>query len=302
MSPIVDSHIHMYPPEVFADPKAWGAAHGETWWTYCVAPPHQPTLQGWADPDRLIRDMDKAGVDQCVMLGWYWEHQSTCELQNAWFIDWCRKYPGRLRGFATIQPNSGRVGLDSVRRALDAGLCGIGELLPQVQEFTFKDKVWADLVALAIERDVPINLHVTDPLGYTPEACTKLTPLEAYVQLVRDFPEAKFILAHWGGGIPFYELNPRLKPLFKNVWYDTAASPLLYDKRVYREVVDLIGADRILFGTDYPLLTHPRVTREPEFIRDLEDLRSSGLTAEESGKILGGNLCKLLGLPVERPA
>ncbi|MBL9207075.1 MAG: hypothetical protein JNN01_18435, partial [Opitutaceae bacterium] len=69
---VIDSHIHMYPASVFADPTAWGTAHREPWWTYCVAPPHQPTLQGWATVDDLVRDMDAAGVDRAVMLGWYW--------------------------------------------------------------------------------------------------------------------------------------------------------------------------------------------------------------------------------------
>ena len=291
---IVDSHIHMYPPEVFADPIAWGTAHGEPWWTYCVAPPHQPTLQGWADVPRLLKDMDDAGVERSVMLGWYWERQETCELQNQWFIDWCRQHPDRLMGFATVQPNSGQRGLDNVARALDAGLCGIGELLPQAQGFTFRDECWAKLVALAVERRVPINLHVTDPLAYNPESCTKPTPLENYVELVRTFPDATFILAHWGGGIPFFELNARLRSLFRNVYYDTAASPLIYDNRVYREVVDLVGADRILYGTDYPLLTHPRVSREPDMKRDLGDARIGGMTPEEAALVLGGNALRLL--------
>ena len=291
---IVDAHIHMYPPEVFADPVAWGTAHGEPWWTYCVAPPHQPTLQGWADVPRLLADMDAAGIEKSVMLGWYWERQETCEIQNGWFIDWCRAHPDRLLGFATVQPGSGQRGLDNLRRSLDAGLCGIGELLPQAQCFTFRDEAWARVVALAVEYGVPINLHVTDPLSYNPESCTKPTPLENYVELVRAFPEATFILAHWGGGIPYYELNAKLRTLFRNVYYDTAASPLLYDRQVYRRVVDLVGAERVLFGTDYPLLTHPRATREPEFLRDLADARGAGLTPEEEGKVLGGNVLRLL--------
>jgi predicted TIM-barrel fold metal-dependent hydrolase len=297
MTRIVDAHIHMYPPEVFADPIAWGTAHGEPWWTYCVAPPHQPTLQGWADIPRLLADLRKSGIGQAVMLGWYWERQETCELQNQWFIDWCRQYPDILMGFATVQPNSGQRGLDNVRRSLDAGLCGIGELLPQAQGFTFRDEHWGRLVELAVERGVPINLHVTDPLSFNPESCTKATPLENYVQLVRDFPRATFILAHWGGGIPFFELNARTRALFKNVYYDTAASPLLYDPAVYRRVVDLVGPDRVLFGTDYPLLTHPRQTREPEFARDLADARAGGLTPAELEQVLGGNLLRLLRRP-----
>ncbi len=74
---IVDAHVHAYPAEVFADPAAWGTAHGEPVWTACVAPASRRSLQGWADADTMIADMDEAGVETCVLLGWYWERQET---------------------------------------------------------------------------------------------------------------------------------------------------------------------------------------------------------------------------------
>jgi len=290
---VIDSHIHMYPACVFADPQAWGAAQREPWWTFCVAPPHQPTLQGWATVDELLRDMDAAGVDRAVMLGWYWENQTTAELQNGWYIDWVRAYPDRLSGFAAVKPGDPRA-LEATRRALDSGLRGLGELLPQAQEFTFKDDAWASLMALAREYQVPTNLHVTDPLSITPGSCVKATPLEPYVELLRDFPDNTFIFAHWGGGIPFYELNRRLARHLRNVYYDTAASPLLYHPDVYRSVCNVIGPERILWGTDYPLLTHPSLDRVPSFKRDLEDARSAGLTPEQLKLVLGDNASRLL--------
>jgi predicted TIM-barrel fold metal-dependent hydrolase len=293
--PIIDSHIHLYPAEVSADPVAWGTAHGEPWWTQCVAPPRRPTLQGWADVGTLLRDMDRAGVGQCVMLGWYWERQETCELQNRWYLDWVRQHPDRLRAFAAVQPASGARGLDALKAALDAGLCGVGELFPEVQGFSLTDDAWGRVVALAAERRVPINLHVTDPaVPLGPASATRPTPLDGYVRLARDFPAASFILAHWGGGLPFYELNPRVAAALRNVHYDTAASPLLYDRRIFRRVVDLIGPERILFGTDYPLLCFPRQTREPEFGRHLAEVAAAGLTEAEQAAILGGNLQRLL--------
>jgi predicted TIM-barrel fold metal-dependent hydrolase len=284
----------MYQPEVYADPIAWGTAHAEPWWTHCVAPADRPTLQGWADIPRLLKDMDRAGVEKSVMLGWYWEHQETCDLQNQWFIDWSKALPDRLLGFASVQPNSGQHGFDQLRRALDAGLCGIGESLPQAQHFSFTDDNWARIVALAVERDIPINLHVTDPLVYQPGSTTKPTPLEDFVRLVTDFPEAKFILAHWGGGIPYHELNPRIRGLFKNVYYDTAASSLIYDKSVFRGTIDIVGVERVLFGTDYPLLCYPHESQEPDFVRALEDVTSAGLTEAEVAAVLGGNMLRLL--------
>ena len=290
---VIDAHIHMYPATVFADPVAWGNAQQEPWWTHCVAPPHQPTLQGWATVDDLLRDMDANRVDRAVMLGWYWENQSTADLQNRWFVEWVRAHPDRIAGFAAVVCG-GPGFLEGTRRALDAGLCGLGELLPQAQGFTFKDDSWAALMEMAREYRVPTNLHVTDPLTTSPGSCIKATPLEPYIGLVRDFPDNTFILAHWGGGIPFYELNRRLAKQMKNVYYDTAASPLLYDKRVYRSVCDIVGADRVLWGTDYPLFTHPWIEKRPNFQHDLDDARTSGLSPLELARVLGENTRRLL--------
>lgn len=292
---ILDCHIHAYPPEVCADPRAWGEARQETWWVECVAPAGRRSLQGWADLDRLLHDMDHAGVEQVVMLGWYWERQETCEEQNRWFIDWHTRHPHRIQAFAAVQPNSGQRGRDDVRRCLDAGLKGIGELHPAVQNFALNEDDFVRLAELAATADVPINLHVSDaalPAG----TGMKPTPLPEFARLGADHPATTFILAHWGGGLVFHELMPRVRRGAGRVYYDTSASPLLYDPAVFRHAVDIVGAERILFGSDYPLLLYPRDSREPDFGRFLDEVRGAGLSVSDLEKILGGNLRRLLKL------
>jgi len=291
---IVDSHIHFYPEEVSADPVKWGTEQREPWWMDCVAPAGRRSIQGWATEAVLLRDMDRAGIEKCVLLGWYWENQETCDLQNAWFNDLIKAHPDRLLAFATVQPRAKQAALDSLERALDAGFCGIGELFPQAQEFAYDDPYFLRVLQIAAERGAPVNLHVTDPLVPT-TAVTRATPLQNFVRLAKDFPAVKLILAHWGGGLPFYELNPRLREILRNVSYDCAASSLLYDKRVFRQAIDLVGADRVLYGSDYPLLLYPRDQREPEFKRFLNDVVTAGLTVEEQEKVLGKNLLRLVG-------
>ncbi|HYZ73813.1 MAG TPA: amidohydrolase family protein [Chthoniobacterales bacterium] len=291
---IVDSHVHFYPEQVSADPVKWGIEHREAWWTSSVAPVGRTSIQGWASAEVMLRDMDRAGIEKCVLLGWYWENQETCDLQNAWFKDLIQAYPDRLLAFATVQPRAKQAALDSLELALDAGFCGIGELFPQAQEFAYDDPYFSRILQIASERGTPVNLHVTDPL-IPSKRITRDTPLENFVRLAKDFPAVKLILAHWGGGLPFYELNPRLREILQNVAYDCAASPLLYDKQVFRQVVDLVGADRVLYGSDYPLLLYPREQQAPEFKRFLNHLVTSGLTAEEQEKVLGKNLLRLVG-------
>jgi predicted TIM-barrel fold metal-dependent hydrolase len=291
---IVDSHIHFYPEEVSADPVKWGTEQREPWWASCVAPAGRRSIQGWATSAVLLRDMDRAGVEKCVLLGWYWENQQTCDLQNGWFNDLIKAHPDRILAFATVQPRAKQAALDSLQRALDSGFCGIGELFPQAQEFAYDDPYFVRVLQIAAERGLPVNLHVTDPLILT-TAVLRPTPLENFVRLAKDFPAVKLILAHWGGGLPFYELNPHLREILRNVSYDCAASSLLYDKRVFRQVIDLVGVDRVLYGSDYPLLLYPRDQHTPDFKRFLNDVVTAGLSQEELEQVLGKNLLRLVG-------
>ena len=84
-------------------------------------------------------------------------------------------------------------------------------------------------------------------------------PEQAY-RLAQRHPEATLVLAHWGGGLPFYELMPEARETLRNVYYDTAASLYLYDDAIFRQVMSWVP-DKVLLGTDYPLLSQRRFMR-----------------------------------------
>jgi predicted TIM-barrel fold metal-dependent hydrolase len=288
---IIDAHVHMYPAEAAAAPSAWGLAHGEPGWVRCVAPEATRSIQGWSDPETLIAHMDEAGVQTAVLLGWYWERQETCELQNGWHAQWTRRHPTRLLAFAAVQPAAGRGALQALERALDCGLRGVGEILPQAQGFTLEDPWWRKVMELASRRRVPVTLHATDPQA-GPAAGPK-TPLDGYLRLAREYPEATIILAHWGGGMAFRGA-PGGEPLPPNLYFDTAASPLQYDPGVFSRAVGRVGARRIVYGSDYPLLLYPKASREPGFRRFLGEIADAGIDPEERARILGSNMRGLL--------
>jgi hypothetical protein len=288
---ILDAHVHLYAPEAAADPAGWGNSRGEPGWVACVAPVGRRSIQGWSTPEALIAHMDEAGVAACILQGWYWQRQETCELQNAWYREWVARYPGRLIAFASVQPAAGRRALVCLERSLDAGMRGIGELLPQAQGYTLDDPWFLKVVEVAEARRLPITLHATDPEAGA--AAGPATPLGPLVGLARDHPKATFILAHLGGGLAFRGL-PGGEPLPENLYFDTAAAPLLYDTGVYRRAVDRVGAERILYGSDYPLLVHPRKKREPGFELQLAEIAAAGLGPRERAQVLGQALRRIL--------
>jgi predicted TIM-barrel fold metal-dependent hydrolase len=275
----------------------WAKARGEHYWAQLVGPraDGKRSLQGFATRDQMLRAMDAAGVERCVLLGWYWENQETCRSHNLEMAQWRRANPDRFTIFAGVQPREGLVVLDDLKCAQDAGFSGIGEVFPAAQGFAMDDPVWEKVLAWAAEEKLPVNIHVPEAAGRDYPGFVA-APLRDYQRLARRHPKATFIFAHWGGLLPFLTLHPTVRQDLQNVYYDTAASPLLYDARVYRAVADAVGAERILFGSDYPLRVFPREQKEPDFTRPVEEVKKSGLTKRELALVLGGNARKVLGL------
>jgi uncharacterized protein len=295
MGPLIDAHVHLYPPEAGSDPAGWAARHGELHWAELVVPRDgKAILQGWADPDLLMRDMDEAGIDRAVLLGWYWENHDTCGKQNGFYADVGGAHPDRVWWFATVHPAAGQAALDAMRVAAARGARGLGELSPAAQGFSLRDPPFRRVAELAMELGWPINFHVNEALGRS-RAGRRFDVLEDFQWLATTYPDLKIILSHWGGLIPFFELNRAVRRDLRNVFYDTSASPLLYDRRIYRTVADVVGAEKIIYGSDYPLLLFPRAERIPGFQRMLEEVRASGLSEAELAAVLGGNILRLLG-------
>ena len=295
---IIDAHVHLYPPEVGRDPVAWAAAQGEPHWAVLCTRRRrggQP-VQTFPPIDQLLRDMDAAGVDKAVLLGWYWQQPATCAWQNRFYAECTRAHPDRLAAFATIHPSAGATAVRAeIRRAHDDGLCGLGELSPHSQKYSMDDQAFEAALALAAELRMPVNLHVTDPTaGEYPGRVE--TPLEHFVQLATDHPQVKFILAHWGGGLALREANSDQRRVLANVCYDTAASPLAYDPRIWRTVLDVVPLEKVIFGTDYPLNLYPKSESVPGWGGILAEVEQAAFTVDEKTQLLAGNAARLLGL------
>jgi hypothetical protein len=142
------------------------------------------------------------------------------------------------------------------------------------------------IVDIIIKHNSILLTHTSEPVGHQYSGKGEATPDMIY-RLITTFPDLKLVCAHWGGGLPFYALMPEVKAALKNVYFDTAASPFLYTPQIYSQVVQLVGADKILFGSDYPLIPQRRF---------LKEIFALDLSAATKRKILADNAKNLLGI------
>ncbi|MGC8873923.1 MAG: amidohydrolase family protein [Chloroflexia bacterium] len=275
---IVDAHTHIFPPEVCARREAF--RERDPWFGLLYEDPRARM----ATAEDLLEAMERDGVDRAVACGFAWRDQGLCRFHNDYLIESVRRFPDRIIGLAVVQPRAGVEAVRELERALDAGLRGLGELMPDGQGFSLTDEALLEPVALLLqERNLPLLTHASEPVGhlYRGKGCTQPQQI---VALAERFPELRIICAHWGGGLPFYELMPEVAQALKNVFYDTAASPFLYRWRVVQVAVQMVGAHKILLGSDFPLV-RPRT-----YLMHLAELP---LEVAERAAILGGNALAL---------
>ncbi len=285
---IIDAHVHYTPPALREQlPKM-----GEPYWTLLLNSPQ--SIQGWVSAEKMLSDMDRAAVDKVILVGEYFQQHENCVARNNAVLDLINRYPERIAALAIVNPNVGQSAVAEVHRCLDAGMIGVGELNFYAQNFEVNTPAFREICQLCAERSLPVNLHGSEPVGgyYLGKSTT---PLHSYYQLAADFPALKLIYAHWGGGLPFYELMPRTRRTLANVYYDTAASPLLYPTgRIFKTALTCIESHKIIYGSDYPLKIYPRKMKEPNFELFLAAIRKHVPDEAMQAKILGENMVQLL--------
>lgn len=297
--PVIDAHVHLYPEELNRAPAAWAKEWAEPHWALLCTRVRKNggAVQGFPSVDELLRAMDEAGVERAVLQGWYWENHATCIWQNRFYAECVRRHPDRLSAFATLHAGTGKeAALSEVRRIVSDGLCGLGELSPHSQGFSVEDETWQAVLAIAGELKLPVNLHVTEPEGknYPGKIAT---PLGDFVAMAKAYPRTTFILAHWGARLPLDAEWGAEAMALGNVYYDTAASPLIYSPVIAGEMLARFRHERVLFGSDYPLFLYPNAPEQPSSMRAFADeFRAAGLSEAERDAVLGGNVARVIGL------
>jgi uncharacterized protein len=275
----VDVHTHIFPPEIVQDRQRF--FDGEPAFQMLYDSPNAKLTTA----ESLLGTMNRDDVDCAVTFGFPWRRSDLMKRHNDYVLESAAKHAPSLIPFGCVnplEPDSPR----EAERCLEFGARGLGELaIYGAVKAQVALECFLDLIACCRTHGGIMLVHANEPVGYRYPGKAPLG-LEFYYALARLAAGMPLILAHWGGGLGFFELLKKEAPeTLKNVYYDTAASPFLYRPSVYACMTAIVGKEKILFGSDYPLITPGRYFQE---------MGEAGLSPEEMAAITGENAVGLL--------
>lgn len=273
---LIDAHTHLFAPSQVAARDGLVERDATFREMYANPAARMATL-----PD-LLAALDAAQIQGAVAAGFAFAAARDIEEQNACLAGALRCGQGRLAVLATVNP--ALPGWEAeAHRALGHGAAGFGELRPHNQGWDPLGPAGHKLCGLARDAGAILLWHVSEPVGHAyPGKAGGISPIEL-CHLAAAFPHVRMVAAHLGGGLSFYLQMPEVKAAIENVYFDTAAATLLYDDRSVARLVDLAGPGRVIFGSDYPLLS-PR--------RQLQRLLGQ-LPGDVAKQVCGGNAERL---------
>ncbi len=286
--PIVDSHLHLVTESVA---KNWKRSEKEEKIVnkrrkqfklpdYTIYP-LQKMIELWT------QEFEKYNIDKGVFL--------TYEPHNEDLINFV-KSSGRFIGFTSLDPRE-----EEAPRWLEedskAGLRGL-KLYPVNRGFSVCDERCYPVYEMAEKLGIPITIHFGVSIGYFSDLRFG-NPIDLH-GVARDFPDVTFIIAHFGCG--FLREALFLSYQCQNIYFDTSSSNrwmeyLPYEmtlKDVFRKCLHVLGAERLLFGTDSNFF--PRGYRYNILEEQIAVLNSLKVKEEDQSKIFGGNMARLLNI------
>jgi predicted TIM-barrel fold metal-dependent hydrolase len=214
----------------------------------------------------FIATMDEAGVERAFLVA---AKVGQLGLPGSWHLpyamvaDLVQKHPDRFYGLAGIDPTEGMSGVREFARAVrDYGFVG-GHFYPHWYELPPDHARWYPFYAKCCELDVPVQMQVGQSMVYNPERPLRSVGRPITLDSVAcDFPELKLVGIHVG--IPWTDEMIAMAWKHKNVFIGADAHAPAYWPKSFVRYIDSYGQDKVMFGTDYPVLTFDRVRREVE--------------------------------------
>ena len=261
---IIDAHAHIYPEKIAA--KATSTI-GEFYDIKMDMPS--------GTPEELIRVGRNAGITGFVVHSVATTAHQVRSI-NGFIQRECEAHPEFI-GFITLhQDLSDEEILSEIELALASGMKGI-KLHPDFQKFNIDDER-AERFYRAAEGKLPILLHMGDD-RYDYSAPERL------VKMAKKYPDTTFIAAHFGGYRCWSE--SRLYKGLSNVYFDTCSSLPFISADEAMCLIDMHGADRFFFATDFPMWNAKE---------ELERFNKIPLSDKEREMIFSGNIKRVLKL------
>jgi hypothetical protein len=226
-----------------------------------------------------IADMDAAGVSKSVMVAVDAETKWDYRVSNELVAEAVRANPDRLIGFASVDPHKGKIANRELRRAVEQDDMRGLKLLPHLVECPVNDRLMHPLYEEARDLGIPVLFH----MGTQFHTGTKLKfcrPLDVD-DIAVDFPEVKFIIAHFGW--PWYEEAMAVVHRNLNVYFNIAGwAPKRIPEFIFSYMKGPVK-EKALLGSDYPLVSRQRVMKELAEIDMPDDTRENlyGINALE---------------------
>jgi len=322
-SPVIDFHVHMLDEHVFraATNKTVFTGYGATP-AAAPRPGALELLQRMMKPETEIEDMDARGIDvsvvtsSTVLQGTSWAEPQTdldlCRRCNDTTAGWVAKYPKRFAGSSTLPLQDVKLAIPELERGakqlgfkvVNVGAAYNGAYLGDPVFHPFWEAV-NDLGVTAWihpegARDPWFQRYALwNSAGQSIEETKAMASL-IYEGVMHKYPGLKVVIAHGGGYFPHYlgrmDRNHANRPdtvrntggrkpseFLRSFHYDTC----VYDPQVLKVLLERIGADRLVMGSDYPV-----GEKDP-----VAFVRNCGVSGRDLAAICGGNAARLLGIP-----
>lgn len=276
---IIDFHTHIFSPEMVANRDIY--INRDPLFADLYSNPKARLVTA----GDLVKSMDEQCIDLAVVQNINWNSPELCIESNNYILESISLYPDRLIGFCMIPLDSPDIAIRELERCTQYGIKGVGEIRPS-PELLNRQELLAPVIQKIIESNLILLTHTSEPVGHTYPGKGNITP-EVLYPFIAAFPDLKLVCAHWGGGLPFYTLMPEVNAALNNVYFDSAASPFLYNSRIFTQAAQLVDSDKLLFGSDYPLISPQRIIKQ---------IKSLDLAEPLLSQVLSGNAIRLLGL------
>jgi uncharacterized protein len=239
--------------------------------------------------ERMLAMMDEAGIERALLIA---TKTGRLGLPGSWHLpyeivaDAVRKHPDRFGALAGLDPYEGMEGLRRLERAVrELGFVG-AHMYPHWFELAPDHAKWYPFYAKCVELDVPVQMQVGQSLIYTPEQRLRSVGRPIALDAVAcDFPELRLVGIHIG--IPWTEEMIAMAWKHPNVYIGCDAHSPKYWPASFVQYVNTYGQDKVIFGTDFPVL---------DFARTREEIEALGLKDEPKRKLLRENALRIYNL------